>query len=89
MVPSELHRLRSGILLVFSYVTSGRSQEKRGRNETGTGYRYTYHFYGLVVEAGFYSDVGRVIDLFVKLSNVHLGYCSQGECIHSPCCSEI
>ena len=34
---------------------------------------YNYDFYGLVVEAGFYSDVGRVVDLFVKLSNVHRG----------------
>ena len=68
-----LHRLRSGILLVFSCVTSGRNQEKRGRNVTGTGYRYNYHFYSLAVEAGFYSDVGRVVDLFVKLSNVHRG----------------
>ena len=40
---------------------------------TGTGYRYTYQFYSLAVEAGFFSDVGRVIDLFVKLSNVHRG----------------
>ena len=60
-----LHRLRSGILLVFSYV---KSREKR---ETCNGNRYTYHFYSLAVEACFYSDVGRVVDLFVKLSNVH------------------
>ena len=71
--PVMLRRLRSGILLVFSCVTSGRSQEKRGRNITGTGYRYKYHFYGLVVEAGFYSDVGKVVDLFIKLSNVYRG----------------
>ena len=44
------------------------------RNVTGTGYRYKYHFYSLAVEAGFYRDVGRVVvDLFVKLSNVHSG----------------
>ena len=39
----------------------------------GNGYRFKYHFYGLVVEAGFYSDVGRVVDLFIKLSNFHRG----------------
>ena len=42
-------------------------------NVTGMGYRFKYHFYGLVVEADFHSDVGRVVDLFVKLSNVHRG----------------
>ena len=46
---------------------------ERGRNVMGMGYRNKYHFYGLVVEAGFYSDVGRVVDLSIKLSNVHRG----------------
>ena len=31
---------------------------------------YKYHFYSLAVEAGVYSDVGRVVDLCLKLSNV-------------------
>ena len=47
-------------------VTSGRSQEKRGRNVTN---RYIYHFHSLAVEAGFYGDTGRVIGFFTKLSN--------------------
>ena len=33
--------------------------------------RYIDHFYSLAVEAGFYVGVGRVIGVFVKLSNVH------------------
>ena len=37
---------------------------------TGMGYRYKYHFYSLADEAGFYSDVGRVVDLFIKIGIV-------------------
>ena len=51
--PVMLHRLRSGVLRVFSCVTSDRSQEKRGRNVTGTGYMYKYHFYSLAVKPAF------------------------------------
>ena len=47
-------------------VTSGRSQEKRGRNVTE---KHIYHFYSLAVEAGFYGDTDRVIGFFTKLSN--------------------
>ena len=32
-------------------------------------YRYKYHFYNLIVEAGFYSDTGRVAGSFTKLGN--------------------
>ena len=35
-------------------------------------------FYGLAVEADFYNDVGKVVDLFLKISNVHRGYCLDG-----------
>ena len=51
-------------------MTSGRSQEKKGRNVTN---RFMYYVYILSVEAGFSGDTGRVIDSFTKLSNVHLG----------------
>ena len=66
-----LLRLHSDVMLVHSFVTSGRSQEKRGTNVTGMGYKYTYHIYSLAVLAGFYSDVGRVVGFFTKLNHVH------------------
>ena len=40
---------------------------------TGTVYRNKYHFYSLAVKAGVYIDVGRVVDPFLKLSNVLRG----------------
>ena len=51
----------------------GSKSTESGINVTGTGYRYNYHFYSLVVEAGFKSDVSIVVELFLKLSNVLCG----------------
>ena len=47
-------------------MTSGRSQEMRGRNVTVIDID---HFYSLAVEVGFYGDTGRAIGIFTKLSN--------------------
>ena len=56
-------------------MTTGRSQERRGRNVTVID---TYHFYSIAVEAGFYGDTGSVIGFFTKLSYVHLGQYLDG-----------
>ena len=53
-----------------SLVTSGRSQEKRGKCN---GNRYINHFYSRAVEAGFYGDAGRVVGSSTKLNNVDRG----------------
>ena len=34
------------------------------------GYGNKYHFYRFAVEAEFYSDVGRVVDVLTKISNI-------------------
>ena len=54
-------------------VSSGRSQEKGGRNVTVIGFMYKYYFYSLAVEAGFYGWFGRVVGFLSKLSNVLSG----------------
>ena len=43
--------------------------KSRVEGEKCNEYRYKYHFYSLAVEAGFYSDTGRVVGSFTKLSN--------------------
>ena len=50
-------------------MTSGRSQEKRGKICNGI-YIYIYHFYSLDVEAGIYGDTGGVIGFFYEVKQL-------------------
>ena len=70
-LPVMLLRLLYGVLLLYSCVTFGRSQEERGRHVTGMGYMYKYHFNSIAEGVGFYIDVGRVVDFITELSNAH------------------
>ena len=58
-VLNGLHRLRPRVCLVRRVCDFGtKSREER---EKCNGIVYTYHFYSLAVEAGFYGDTGRVM----------------------------